>query len=154
MATSLQNTTIIKPSQWINIGWIIFSGFVLLKFHFNIAKIPVGLLALAIALYKYIEVSMWEYVISKDTIMERKGVFNITEEQVQCFRIKSIKVEKPFLMRLVGLSIIQIRTSEEFKPNFTFYAIENGEMVKNILDAYAQVNRSRFKVKEIDFHSV
>ncbi len=152
MTTPLKNEIIIKPSQWMNIGWVLFSGLVLLKLHFNIGKIPIGVFALAIAVYKYIEVSMWVYVISKDTILERKGVFNITEEQVQCFRIKSIKVERPFLMRLVGLSIIQIRTSEEFKPNFTFYAIENGEMVKNILDASAQVNRTKFKVKEIDFH--
>jgi membrane protein YdbS with pleckstrin-like domain len=42
------------------------------------------------AWYKYFEIETWKYNFLERTIEERKGVFSVTQEEVQYYRIKSI----------------------------------------------------------------
>jgi membrane protein YdbS with pleckstrin-like domain len=135
---------LIKPSSIINIGWIMVIPF---GFYMN----PfLGILTLLIFIYKMIEVYHWRYEFYDDTVVEKKGVFTITREEVYYNRIKSIMVEEPFLMRLVGLQIIHVITSEQFKPRFTFYAIEGGEHIKSLLDGLVKISRKESGLRELD----
>ena len=135
---------LIKPSSIINIGW---AAIIPISSYMN----PfLGILTLLIFIYKMIEVYCWRYEFYDDTVVEKKGVFTITREEVHYNRIKSIMVEEPFLMRLVGLQIIHVITSEQFKPRFTFYAIEGGEHVKNLLDGLVKISRRESGLRELD----
>jgi membrane protein YdbS with pleckstrin-like domain len=135
---------LIKPSSIINIGWIM-----VIPFGFYVSPFLGGLTVL-IFIYKMIEVYCWRYEFYDDTVVEKKGVFTVTSEEVYYNRIKSIMVEEPFLMRLVGLQIIHVITSEQFKPRFTFYAIEVDEHVKNILDGLVKISRRESGLRELD----
>ena len=97
-----------------------------------------------------IEVNCWKYEFYDDVVVEKKGVFTVTREEVYYSRIKSIMVEEPFLMRLVGLQVIHVITSEQFKPKFTFYAIEGGEHVKKLLDKLVLMSRKNSGIRELD----
>jgi uncharacterized membrane protein YdbT with pleckstrin-like domain len=135
---------LIKPSSIINIGW---AAIIPISSYMN----PfLGILTLLIFIYKMIEVNRCRYEFYDDTVVEKKGVFTITREEVHYNRIKSIMVEEPFLMRLVGLQIIHVITSEQFKPRFTFYAIEGGEHVKNLLDGLVKISRRESGLRELD----
>jgi len=135
---------LIKPSSIINIGWAVI---IPISSYMN----PfLGILTLIIFIYKMIEVYCWRYEFYDDTVVEKKGVFTVTSEEVYYNRIKSIMVEEPFLMRLVGLQIIHVITSEQFKPRFTFYAIEGGEHVKSLLDGLVKISRRESGLRELD----
>jgi membrane protein YdbS with pleckstrin-like domain len=135
---------LIKPSSIINIGW---AAIIPISSYMN----PfLGILTLLIFIYKMIEVNRCRYEFYDDTVVEKKGVFTITREEVYYNRIKSIMIEEPFLMRLVGLQIIHVITSEQFKPRFTFYAIEGGEHVKNLLDGLVKISRRESGLRELD----
>jgi uncharacterized membrane protein YdbT with pleckstrin-like domain len=97
-----------------------------------------------------IEVYCWKYEFYDDVVVEKKGIFTVTREEVYYNRIKSIMVEEPFLMRLVGLQIIHVITSEQFKPRFTFYAIEGGEHIKSLLDGLVKISRRESGLRELD----
>ena len=135
---------LIKPSSIINIGWVM-----VIPFGFYLNPFLGGLFVL-IFIYKMIEVYCWRYEFYDDTVVEKKGVFTVTSEEVYYNRIKSIMVEEPFLMRLVGLQIIHVITSEQFKPRFTFYAIEGGEHVKSLLDGLVRISRRESGLRELD----
>jgi uncharacterized membrane protein YdbT with pleckstrin-like domain len=109
-----------------------------------------GILSVVALTYKLLEVSCWKYEFYDEVMVEKKGVFSITREEVHYSRIKSVMVEEPFLMRLVGLQVIHVITSEQFKPKFTFYAIEGGEHIKNLLSGLVKITRKESGLREID----
>lgn len=134
----------ISPSRWITIGWIIVTP---VAFAIN----PfLGILSVVALTYKLLEVSCWKYEFYDEVMVEKKGVFSITREEVHYSRIKSVMVEEPFLMRLVGLQVIHVITSEQFKPKFTFYAIEGGEHIKNLLSGLVKITRKESGLRELD----
>ena len=134
----------VSPSNFINYGWALLS---IVCFFIN----PhLGGLVLFIFIYKTVEVFCWTYEFYDDVVVEKKGVFTVTREEVYYSRIKSIMVEEPFLMRFVGIQIIHVITSEQFKPRFTFYAIEGGEHIKKLLDELVLMSRKNSGIRELD----
>jgi uncharacterized membrane protein YdbT with pleckstrin-like domain len=144
--------TIIRPSQWANIVWI-WVGIVGLILTFTISYwciIPVSY-----CLWKVIELACWRYEIQEDgdTIIEQRGVFTTYRVEINYFRIKSIRIEKNIYFRFIGLSNIQILTSEPFKPALLLYAVSNGDNIANFLKEMSIVWRNKKGVHETDFHS-
>jgi uncharacterized membrane protein YdbT with pleckstrin-like domain len=133
-----------NPSQFINIGWYIIATPLLLVHPM------VGGLAIAIAIYKFIEVNCWSYEFYDDYIIEKKGVFNVTQETINYFRIKSIMIEQPLWMRIFGLSIVQVTTSEKFKPVLVFYGVENGEIYRDYVQQQSSAKRKEMGIKDLD----
>ena len=137
----------IKPSQWINIGWFI------LPVIAGAINLQLGGVALVIAIYKYFEVDMWTYKAQIKSIEEKRGVFNVSQQEVRYFRIKSIMVDEPLWMRLFGLSIVRVITSEQYKPVLVLYAISNGYEVKNFLSNAAHEWRKELNIRDCDIYN-
>jgi uncharacterized membrane protein YdbT with pleckstrin-like domain len=130
---------ILKPSQWINAGWIMF----------GLLGIPLVIPPL-IALYKIIEVHCHRYQFYETHIIETKGVFNVTHSEIYYFRIKSIQVEEPLLFRLVGLSNIHIKTSDQYIRELTLSALPVGETLVTDLRNVVKLERANNNVRELD----
>jgi uncharacterized membrane protein YdbT with pleckstrin-like domain len=130
---------VLKPSQWTNIGWIVF----------GLVGIPLVIPPL-IALYKIIEVYCHRYQFYETHIIETKGVFSITHSEIYYFRIKSIQVEEPLLFRLVGLSNIHIRTSDQYIRELTLSALPVGKTLVTDLRNVVKVERANNNVRELD----
>ena len=136
------------PSQMINIGW-----FALVPIS-AVAFIPSVAITLPIAIYKYLEVAMWRYIIYEDRIVEKKGIFDVKYEEMRYFRIKSIMSVEPFWMRLFGLGVVNILSSEEFKNSFTLHGIENRDDIVSFLHTVTREWREKMGVKEYDLHNL
>ena len=134
----------LKPSQWVNFGWLLFAiaGCILV--------IPV-----IIWICRVFIISCWSYRFDEDTdtIVERKGVFSVETVEIHYFRIKSIRLQQPFFQRLVGLSTIEVITSEPYKPYLEIYGIRDGAKYVKYLKETATYWRNVKGVKETDFHS-
>jgi uncharacterized membrane protein YdbT with pleckstrin-like domain len=133
-----------SPSQYVNIGWLILSVGLLF-----VHPITAGLCFLAY-IFGVIQVWCWEYRFYEDHVVERKGIFSVTEETVNYFRMKSIRVEQPFWMRLFGMSIIYVTTSEKYKPEIKFYGVENLETYTSFLESKTKLKRKEHNVRDID----
>jgi uncharacterized membrane protein YdbT with pleckstrin-like domain len=132
------------PSQSINVGWVIFS--ILLFFIHPIA----GGIGLLVLIFKVFDVEYWSYNFYEDFVTERRGIFSINEETVNYFRIKSVKLEEPFWMRLFGLSIIHVTTSEQFKPVIVFYGVKNGNTYIEFFHEVAKAKRKEYGIRDLD----
>ncbi len=135
---------VFSPSQWVNIGWLI------LAIGLFIVHPIVGIAGFLIYGYKYLEVSCWRYEFYDDCVMEVKGVFSVTRESVNYFRIKSVMMEEPFWMRLFGLSIVSVTTSEQYKPVFKFYGTEGGQNLVEVMQEVARDSRKEMGIRDLD----
>jgi len=87
----------VKPSQLINVGWLLFSiGVAFLQ--------PIiGGAIFVIYLWKRLEFSCWKYELYDSTICEKKGVLTKSIEQIPLFRIKHISVEQNTCQEFMGV---------------------------------------------------
>lgn len=134
-------TFILKPSQWINVGYIVF-GIIA-------APLVVPILLMA---YKLLEVYFWQYEFYEDHIIERKGIFSVTRREIYYHRIKGIRHDAPFLYRLVGISNIHLISSDPYIGSFQFLAIPHGLEYSQVLREFTQDQRKKNKVKELDWY--
>lgn len=137
----------IKPSHFMNILWYLSPT---LTFLFPPLVFP----TLIMAWYKYFEIETWKYNFLERTIEERKGVFNVTQEEVQFYRIKSIMIEEPLWMRFFGLCVINIITSEQFKPRLTLYAVNDGEQLKDLISDMTYQWRLKMNIRDHDIYNI
>jgi len=133
----------IRPSQWINIGWIIF-GIAGLTF----------ILPPIIAVYKMLEVHFWSYAIEEDRIVEKKGVFSVVHKETNFYRIKSFRLDEPFLMRLVGIGNLYVKSSDPYQPELKLVGIPKSNQLWKDLRSRTFDNRSRFGVREYDLFNL
>ena len=137
----------IKPSHFMNIVWYLSPA---LTFVFPPMVFP----TLIIAWYKFFDAENWKYTFLERTIEERRWVFSVTQEEVQYFRIKSVMIEEPLWMRFFGLCIINIITSEQFKPRLTIYAVNDGEQLKELISDMTYQWRLKMNIRDHDIYNV
>lgn len=133
-----------KPSQWLNFGYLILT---LVCFIIP----PLGIVSLTYLVWRVLVIHFWRWDITMDSIMEIKGVLNVTTDEVQLFRIKDIRLYEPFLYRLVGLSKIYIITSDQLRPSFVLDGIKDGRAKREMFKNLALKHRKNQGVREFDF---
>lgn len=133
----------LRPSQWINVGWILF----------GLLGIPLVIPPI-IAIYKVIETYCHKYDFYPDIVLESSGVFDVTINEVHYYRIKSIRIEEPFLYRFVGLSDVYIRTSAPFHTELKIIAIPYAKLFVSELRLAVETERKNKGVKELDIYEL
>jgi uncharacterized membrane protein YdbT with pleckstrin-like domain len=138
----MNQTPTLKPSQWINLGYILF----------GIIASPL-VIPFLVMIYHLLDVYYWKYEFFEEYVIERRGVFSVTRRELFYHRIKGIQHEAPFLYRLVGISNIQIVSSDPFSSFFQFTAVPKGLEISEGIREMSQSGRKRKKIKELDlFH--
>jgi membrane protein YdbS with pleckstrin-like domain len=133
-----------KPSQWLNFGYLILT---LVCFTFP----PLGLVSLTYLIWRVLVIHFWRWDITMDSMLEVKGVLNVTTDEVQLFRIKDIRLYEPFFYRLVGLSKIYIITSDQYRPVFILDGIKDGRAKREMFKNMSLKHRKNQGVREVDF---
>ncbi|MCP1674556.1 putative membrane protein YdbT with pleckstrin-like domain [Natronocella acetinitrilica] len=103
-----------------------------------------------LAIWQYLVVAMTRYALTTERIQKRTGVLNIIHNQVELYRVKDYRVERPLLLRLVGLGTLSVETSDRNRPVVRFVAIRDPERLADALRRLVEHNRNRRGVREID----
>lgn len=128
-----------NPSQWINFLWFVFG---------------IGLITLIVpallAIYKFFDVYLWTYQFRERTIIEQRGVFSVSRTEVHYYRIKSIKIDEPFLMRLFSLGNITIVSSDPLQRELRLIAVHKPVVLKEAIRERVHYMRKKENVREFD----
>jgi uncharacterized membrane protein YdbT with pleckstrin-like domain len=136
-------TNVFKPSQWTNLGYIIF----------GVATAPLTYgISLIIPVWKIIETYYTKYEFYSDRIIYRRGVFEVTTDEILIYRIKSINLHEPFLYRLIGISNLNLITSDKYVGEIKLTAIPVGMEFRNTLREMVEENRNIKGTKESDIY--
>jgi membrane protein YdbS with pleckstrin-like domain len=142
---------VIKPSQFVNIGWfLLFAGGIYISLTVRNPWWCVGSGVLWFA--KWLIIKCWSFRFHEKTIAERKGVFSVLTREIHYFRIKSVRWEQPFWLRIFGLSNVVLVTSDPLIPMLRVYATYGGEDLKDRIKAQVTKLRRESTVKEQDIH--
>ncbi len=136
---------IYKPSYWLVVPFGIFALFL------SFFGLPFLLL---FTLYHVIDLYNWQYHFNERTIIERRGIFSVSYREINYARIKSVRVDRPFLFRLVGLWNISLISSDPYMPNLQLYAISDGNEIWSMLKSKTDFWRKSEGIKEFDMYNL
>ncbi|MDB4062169.1 PH domain-containing protein [Vicingaceae bacterium] len=115
-----------RPSQWTNFG--VYLICVLLSWL---------IIPIFIALWKFLVVKTWK--------------ITTTTDELELYRVKDIRFEQPFWLRLVGLSNIVMSTFDKTHATVIVPAIKNGKELREKLRIAVDERRDVKRVRETDF---
>lgn len=130
-----------NPSQWIMFGSYLF-------WLLPLAWLGVGVL---VSIWLFLVVKTWNLTVTSHRIIEEKGVLTKNTNELELYRVKDIKLNEPFLMRLVGLSNLVLVTSDKTNPIFVIKGVKNGKLMRENLRIAVEERRDAKGVVERDY---
>lgn len=128
-----------RPSQWNNAGtfvaavlffWLIFP--------------------LLIATWQWLVIKNTRYVLTNQRLFTYRGVLNKHTDELELYRVKDYSQIKPFLMRMVGLGIVTLTTSDRSSPVVSLKGILESDKVQGLVRNQVEVCRINRGVREFD----
>lgn len=144
-----------SPSQMLNLGKFLV-GLLL------IAGIGVGgtffppawaaiVLPLAWMLWEFLKVRCRVFELTTERLRIYTGVLNQTIDEIELYRVKDTTMERPFWLRMFGLSSLFLDTSDRSHPKVELEAISDAVNLRETLRKQVEFWRDRKRVREVDF---
>ena len=128
-----------RPSHLVNLPWYILW---LLLFWLVIP--------LFILLWQWLVIRNTIYELTTERLKLRRGVLNKELDEVELYRVRDYKLERPFFMRIFGLGHILLQTSDRSHPSVRLRAVRDGERLYEQLRGAVEQSRARKGVRELD----
>ncbi len=80
-----------------------------------------------------------------------EGILNQEINEVELYRVKDTRLEKPFWLRIFGLSNIILTTSDRSLPTIEIRAVRRGIEIREKLRKQVELLRDKKRVREVDF---
>lgn len=90
------------------------------------------------------------YWLTSERLFIRHGILSVVEDQIELYRVKDYRVQRPFWLRIVGRGNLTVYTSDRNQPTFSLFALENPERLAQGLRKLVERARRRHAVREID----
>jgi uncharacterized membrane protein YdbT with pleckstrin-like domain len=141
MTPNTQESTLWRgtPSQWTNF-WFFFFGLL-----FCWLLVPLGIL-----IYQWLKTKTTVYEATTQRIKFHTGILNKSLEEIELYRVKDTSLEQPFLLRLVGLGNILIRTMDESTPDVLLRAVPNATALREQLRVAIEAVRTQKSVRTFE----
>jgi len=107
--------------------------------------------ALAIAGWKFLVVRCRVYEITTERLRLYEGVLNQDIDEIELYRVKDMRILRPFLLRIFGLGNLQLETSDRTHPKPVLTAIRDAVEVREELRQRVELLRDQKRVREVDF---
>lgn len=128
-----------SPSQWSNFGVYFLS--VLLCWLI----VPVFY-----AIWVWIVTKNEAYELNEQSLTLYSGVLNQRVDDVQLYRVKDIRLDRPLGLRLFGLGNISLITSDQNNPYIILRAVKDSEALRKQIRSLVEQSRNRRGVREVD----
>ena len=118
-----------SPSQWVNFNRYLFCGVVTL----GVASVGIFappllfllILPVGLALGYWMTIRSVRYDLTDQRIIYTTGIFSRTTQYLEFFRVRDMKVEEPFWLRMVGKCNIYLLTTDLTTPELKLWAVPN-----------------------------
>lgn len=129
-----------RPSHWKDLGFHL----VCLAFSFLIFP-------LAMSAWRFLTTNFSRFEITSERIRITTGVLSKRLDEMELYRVKDSTLEQPFLLRLVGLGNVFIKTSDPTTPRIEIRAILDARQVRENLRGCVEKMRDKKGVREVDY---
>ncbi len=109
------------------------------------------LVPLAYGGWLYLGTKLKVFELTSERIRIYEGILNQKINEVELYRVKDTRLEKPFWMRIFGLSNIIMQTSDRSLPEVSILAVRGGVEIREKLRKQVEMLRDQKRVREVDF---
>jgi uncharacterized membrane protein YdbT with pleckstrin-like domain len=131
------------PSQWTNFPVYLLCGI----------TCPL-VIPIFIALWHWIITRCFEYRITNERLIVKRGVFSKRTDELELYRVKDTSLVEPFWLRLVGLGHIDLTTSDRTTPLVRIAAVPEAANLREQLRRNVERMRLARGVRETDIGEV
>jgi len=142
-------------SQWLH-AWFYLLCLLLTAAIIVAAVMSAGIALVGLVVPFFMAVIRWwltkttSYELTSQRLKIDSGILNRRHEELELYRVKDYTLERPFLLRLVGLGNLIMHTSDATTPTVMIRAIAEVQDVREKLRAAVQAERDRKRVRELD----
>ncbi len=108
-------------------------------------------LPMAWSVWKYLTIRCRVFQLTSERLRLFEGVLNQKIGEVELYRVKDTNILRLFWLRLFGLSVIKVDTSDRTHPEVMLNAIKGGVTVRELLWKQVEILRDKKRVREVDF---
>ena len=101
--------------------------------------------------WNYLSVRCRVYELTTERLRLYEGVLNQKVDELELYRIKDTTMNRPFWLRVFGLSTLSLKTSDRTHPQVEIVAIADGTGLRETLRKQVEFWRDRKRVREVDF---
>ena len=144
------------PSQWlgargygmalISSGALVAAGLLAEDGRLFAGLIPIGLAAGIL----YLRIRCTRYRLTSERLTISTGVLNRNVQDMELFRVKDSELARPLLLRLVGLGIVKLVTTDASTPLVCLRAVRQSSQLREKIRTQVNVMRQRRRVREVD----
>jgi len=102
-------------------------------------------------LWKWLVIKNTKYELTNERLITRYGVLNKTMDELELYRVKDYKLDRPFFLRMFSLGNIILSTSDKSHPVVIIRAIPNAEELREKIRLCVEDRRDKKHVREVDF---
>lgn len=99
--------------------------------------------------YNVLLITSRKYIIEDEQLIFKRGLFTLTEDFLELYRVKDYKVVRSFPFRLIGVMEIVLETSDKTHPIFKISGVSEKNIAPDIR-ALVETNRRARGVREFD----
>lgn len=102
-------------------------------------------------LWLWLGTKLMVFEVTSERMRIYEGILNQEINEVELYRVKDTRLEKPFWLRLFGLSNIVLQTSDRSLPEINIRAVHHGAEIREKIRKQVELLRDRKRVREVDF---
>lgn len=147
----------VSPSQWTNFPVFLICIVLIalmiaatLIFALNPIIAWLSLIPGIVMFWYWLKTGSHKFEVTNERIIEHMGVFSKKSDEVELYRVRDITHERPFHLRLVGLSNITVLSSDRSQPELLIPAITKGKQLKEDLRKAVEAMREKKRVRDVD----
>ncbi|NNC89388.1 MAG: PH domain-containing protein [Akkermansiaceae bacterium] len=144
-----------RPSQIVNLGpftvAVVLDALSVVAAFFFWPLFFLGFLPIGWAAWKFAVVHCRVYELTTERLRLFEGVFNQQIDEVELYRVKDTRLERPFWQRVFGLATLILETSDRSHPRIDIRAIRDGAEVREHVRKFVEAMRDKKRVREVDF---
>ncbi|MBI2435527.1 MAG: PH domain-containing protein [Candidatus Hydrogenedentes bacterium] len=103
-----------------------------------------------IALWIWIKVRTQVYELTSQRLFFTTGILSKQREEWELYRVKDMRIEEPFKLRLFGKGNIVLETSDRSIPNFVLQAVDQPKQLSARIRQLVEERRRTRGVRELD----
>jgi len=144
-----------SSSQVLNFGTYLFClAFLAILVFVGMNYHPVGYALTPIVaiymLWQYLLISQQSYKLTNERIILHRGVLNKITDELELYRVKDHRLERPLFLRIFGLGNIILITSDQLNKEVMLIALKDSEKLRESIRRLVEERRKVRNVRELD----
>ncbi len=99
-------------------------------------------------------ISFTRYFLTPTKFISRVGFLNITEEEIDLYKITDKKIRLPIWQRMFGCGTVTIFSRDTDEPEKQVNSIKNPREFSDLLDQYVSEHRDRYGIRGRDMLNI